>query len=83
MLHTPLCDLLGIEAPIICAPFSPWAQVELALPVSRAGGLGSLGTAVRPLADLPGGQLPPTPLSRLVTVKSLATRDTRMPIWRI
>jgi enoyl-[acyl-carrier protein] reductase II len=52
MLHTPLCDLLGIEVPIICAPFGPWAQVELAAAVSQAGGLGSLGTAVRPLADL-------------------------------
>jgi enoyl-[acyl-carrier protein] reductase II len=52
MLHTPLCDLLGIQVPIICAPFGPWAQVELAAAVSQAGGLGSLGTAVRPLADL-------------------------------
>src|SRR4051812_32689831 len=30
MLRTPLCDLLGIEVPIICAPFGPWDQVELA-----------------------------------------------------
>jgi enoyl-[acyl-carrier protein] reductase II len=47
VLRTPLCGLLGIEAPIICAPFGPWEQVELAAAVSEAGGLGSLGTALR------------------------------------
>ncbi|WP_029215034.1 NAD(P)H-dependent flavin oxidoreductase [Kallotenue papyrolyticum] len=51
-LRTPLCDLLGIDVPIICAPFGPWEQVELAAAVSNAGGLGSLGTAVRGLDDL-------------------------------
>jgi enoyl-[acyl-carrier protein] reductase II len=51
-LRTPLCDLLGIELPILCAPFGPWEQVELAAAVSNAGGLGSLGTAVRGLDDL-------------------------------
>ena len=30
MLKTPLCDLLGIDVPIICAPFGPWHQVDLA-----------------------------------------------------
>jgi nitronate monooxygenase/enoyl-[acyl-carrier protein] reductase II len=52
VLHTPLCELLGIEAPVICAPFGPWQQVELAAAVCEAGALGSLGTAVRPLDDL-------------------------------
>jgi enoyl-[acyl-carrier protein] reductase II len=47
VLRTPLCGLLGIEAPIICAPFGPWEQVELAAAVSAAGGLGSVGTALR------------------------------------
>ena len=47
MLRTPLCGLLGIEAPIICAPFGPWEQVELAAAVSAAGGLGSVGTGLR------------------------------------
>ncbi|HEX2128030.1 MAG TPA: nitronate monooxygenase family protein [Solirubrobacterales bacterium] len=51
-LRTALCDRLGIEAPIICAPFGPWRQVELAAAVSNAGGLGSLGTAVTPLPEL-------------------------------
>ena len=52
MIRTPLCDLLAIDVPIICAPFGPFEQVELAAAVSNAGGLGSLGTAVRPVADL-------------------------------
>jgi enoyl-[acyl-carrier protein] reductase II len=51
-MRTPLCDLLGIESPVICAPFGPWEEVELAAVVCEAGGLGSLGTAVRPLPDL-------------------------------
>jgi nitronate monooxygenase/enoyl-[acyl-carrier protein] reductase II len=52
MIRTPLCDLLGIDVPVICAPFGPWDEVELAAAVCRAGGLGSLGTAARPLPDL-------------------------------
>ena len=51
-MRTPFCDLLGIEAPIVLAPFGPWEQVELAAAVSNAGGLGSVGTAVRPVAEL-------------------------------
>jgi nitronate monooxygenase/enoyl-[acyl-carrier protein] reductase II len=52
MLRTPLCDLLGIDVPVLGAAFGPWEQVELAAAVCEAGGLGSVGTAVRPLADL-------------------------------
>jgi enoyl-[acyl-carrier protein] reductase II len=52
MFHTPLCDVLGIQLPILCAPFGPWDQVELAAAVSEAGGLGSVGTAVRPVEEL-------------------------------
>ncbi|WP_433384710.1 NAD(P)H-dependent flavin oxidoreductase [Actinoplanes sp. CA-142083] len=51
-MHTTLCDVLGIEAPIIGAPFGPWDSVELAAAICAAGGLGSLGTAVRPVPDL-------------------------------
>src|ERR671938_641117 len=47
-----LCSLLKIEVPIILAPFGPWEQVELAAAVSNAGGLGSVGTAVRDLGEL-------------------------------
>jgi enoyl-[acyl-carrier protein] reductase II len=52
MLRTSLCDLLGIDAPVICAPFGPWEQVELAAAVCKAGALGSVGTAVRPVGQL-------------------------------
>ncbi|MEV8551783.1 nitronate monooxygenase [Streptomyces glaucescens] len=52
MLRTRLCDVLGIDVPVIGAPYGPYEQVELAAAVCRAGALGSLGTAVRPLADL-------------------------------
>ena len=40
MLHTRLCDLLGIEFPIICAPMGFITGPELAAAVSNAGGLG-------------------------------------------
>ncbi|MEV5321169.1 nitronate monooxygenase [Streptomyces sp. NPDC052687] len=51
-MRTRLCDVLGIEVPVIGAPFGPFDQVEVAAAVCEAGGLGSLGTAVRPLPDL-------------------------------
>jgi enoyl-[acyl-carrier protein] reductase II len=38
--------------PIVLAPFGPWAQLELAAAVSNAGGLGSLGTALRSPEEL-------------------------------
>ena len=46
MLRTPLCERLGIEVPVLCAPFGPWDEVDLAVAVCEAGGLGPLGTAV-------------------------------------
>lgn len=52
MLRTRLCELLGIEVPIIGAPFGPWEQVELAAAISRAGALGSVGTALRSVSEL-------------------------------
>ena len=52
MLHTPLCDLLGIEAPIIGAPFGPWDEVDLAAAICEAGALGSLGTGLHPVPGL-------------------------------
>jgi nitronate monooxygenase/enoyl-[acyl-carrier protein] reductase II len=47
MLRTPLCDALGVEVPIIGAPFGPWDQVDLAAAICEAGALGSVGTALR------------------------------------
>ena len=52
MLRTPLCQPLGIEVPLLCAPFGPWNQVCLAAAVCEAGGLGSVGTALRPVDEL-------------------------------
>lgn len=52
MLRTPLCDLLGIDVPIIGAPFGPWDQVGLAAAISGAGALGSVGTALRTVPEL-------------------------------
>jgi nitronate monooxygenase len=42
MLHTPLCDRLGIDVPILCAPMGFVTGPELAAAVSNAGGLGIL-----------------------------------------
>ena len=47
MLRTPLCDLLGIEHPIIQGPIGPWSTAELVAAVSKAGGLGSVGTTLQ------------------------------------
>ena len=52
MLHTPLCELPGIEAPIVGAPFGPWEQPELAAALCEAGALGSLGTGLRTVPEL-------------------------------
>jgi enoyl-[acyl-carrier protein] reductase II len=52
VLRTPVCGLLGIDVPIVGAPFGPWEQVELAAAISEAGALGSVGTALRPVREL-------------------------------
>ncbi len=41
-LRTPLCELLGIELPIVQAPIGSSSTPELAAAVSEAGGLGVL-----------------------------------------
>ena len=43
MLRTRICELLGIEHPIISAPMAGAATAELAAAVSEAGGLGIIG----------------------------------------
>lgn len=43
MIHTRICDLFGIEHPIISAPMAGTATAELAAAVSEAGGLGLIG----------------------------------------
>ena len=42
-MRTPLCELLGIEHPVVQAGMSLFTSAELACAVSNAGGLGSLG----------------------------------------
>jgi enoyl-[acyl-carrier protein] reductase II len=51
-MRTPLCDLLGIDLPIIQASIGPWSSPELTAAVCDAGGLGSLGTALKAPADV-------------------------------
>src|SRR5690242_6949312 len=43
MLHTRLCDLLGIDHPILNAPMGGTATGTLAAAVSNAGGFGMIG----------------------------------------
>lgn len=46
-LHTPLCDELGIDYPILSVGFGMGASPELAAAVSNAGGLGVMGSSGR------------------------------------
>ncbi len=52
MLHTPVCDLVGIKYPIVQAGMATFTSAELVAAVSNAGGLGSLGAATRSLGSL-------------------------------
>jgi nitronate monooxygenase/enoyl-[acyl-carrier protein] reductase II len=47
-MRTRICDLLGIELPIVQAGMSLFTSAELVCAVSNAGGLGSLGCWRRP-----------------------------------
>lgn len=53
-LHTRVCDLLGIEVPILLAGMGQAATPALAAAVSNAGGLGVLGAATCGPARLRG-----------------------------
>jgi nitronate monooxygenase len=52
MLDTHLCDLLGIEVPILAAPMGFITGPELAAAVSNAGGLGVMSFSGNPPAVL-------------------------------
>src|SRR5438046_86569 len=53
MLHTALCDLLGIELPILAAPMGPSITgPALAAAVSDAGGLGVISFGAKPASLL-------------------------------
>ena len=43
MLNTRICELLGIDHPIINSPMAGAATAELAAAVSEAGGFGLIG----------------------------------------
>ena len=50
MLKSSLCDLLGIEVPIILAPMGTCTSAEFAAAVSNEGGLGGIGSLFRSTA---------------------------------
>lgn len=51
-IRTPICDLLGIEHPILLAGMGGVSYAELCAAVSNAGGLGTLGMAGRSLGEI-------------------------------
>jgi len=68
MLHTPICDLLGIRHPVVLGGMGTATTPQLVAAVSAAGGLGILGAshqspdrqradveAIRALTDAPFG----------------------------
>ena len=52
MLKTPLCDILGIDVPIILAPMGSATSAEFAAAVSNQGGLGGIGSLFRTTAAI-------------------------------
>jgi enoyl-[acyl-carrier protein] reductase II len=50
MLNTALCDILGINVPIILAPMGTCTSAEFAAAVSNEGGLGGIGSLFRTTA---------------------------------
>jgi enoyl-[acyl-carrier protein] reductase II len=54
MLRTPVCDLLGIEVPLIQAAIWPATSPELVAAVSEAGGLGSVGSVFESAESIKG-----------------------------
>ena len=64
-LRTKLCERLGIELPILCAPMGFVTSAELAAAVSNAGGLGMISF---------GGYPPPALRERIRKLRSLTAR---------
>ena len=52
MLKTRLCEVLGIDVPIILAPMGSATSGEFAAAVSNEGGLGGIGSLFRPTAAI-------------------------------
>jgi enoyl-[acyl-carrier protein] reductase II len=51
-LRTRVCDVLGIDVPVLQAGMSTFTSAELVAAVSNAGGLGILGALLRPVDEL-------------------------------
>jgi NAD(P)H-dependent flavin oxidoreductase YrpB (nitropropane dioxygenase family) len=64
-LRTPVCDLLGIELPILQAGMSTYTTPELVAAVSNAGGLGIIGAL---------GRTPDELRTEISKVRALTTR---------
>ncbi|MEO0371992.1 MAG: nitronate monooxygenase, partial [Pseudomonadota bacterium] len=47
-----LCDLLGVDHPILLAPMAGTTTANMVAAVSNAGGMGSHGCATMPLETL-------------------------------
>ena len=54
MARIHFCESYGVRVPVVLAGMGMIAEPELVAAVSEAGGLGILGTATLPAADLPG-----------------------------
>ncbi len=52
VLHTRVCDILGIEYPVVLAGMGGVATAELVAAVSEAGGLGVIGAATMPPEEI-------------------------------
>ena len=46
MIHTPICDLLGIKHPVVLGGMGSATSTKLVAAVSNAGGFGTLGTSI-------------------------------------
>ena len=55
MIHTRVCDLLGIRHPIVLGGMAGHTSVPLVAAVSNAGGLGTLGVSRIPAEQIPAG----------------------------
>jgi NAD(P)H-dependent flavin oxidoreductase YrpB (nitropropane dioxygenase family) len=65
ILHTPVCELLGIDVPIFQAGMSTYTTPQLVAAVSNAGGLGIIGGL---------GRSPDELRSEIRTVRELTSR---------
>lgn len=54
MIHTAVCDVLGIRHPVVLGGMAGSTSVPLVAAVSNAGGLGTLGIARTPADKIPG-----------------------------